>query len=180
MDFGWFNWTLTGLAIAGILGLSLYCRRYIRDVADFLSAGRVAGRYVICVGSMEEALGIIALVQMMERNYLCGFAIAFWNITTVALNMVINLSGWCTYRFRETRAMSFGQVLEIRYNRAIRIVCTSTGVSESEAEEALKRCGFSCKTAIVMLLLKVEAPEAKRLLAAADGRIARAVENGHP
>ena len=124
MDFGWFNWTLTGAAIIGILGLSLYCRRYIRDVADFLSAGRVAGRYVICVGSMEEALGIIALVQMMERNYLCGFAIAFWNITTVALNMVINLSGWCTYRFRETRAMSFGQFLEIRYNRAIRIVAS--------------------------------------------------------
>ena len=124
MDFGWFNWTITGLAIAGILGLSLYCRRYIRDVADFLSAGRVAGRYVICVGSMEEALGIIALVQMMERNYLCGFAIAFWNITIVALNMVINLSGWCTYRFRETRAMSLGQFLEIRYNRVIRIVAS--------------------------------------------------------
>ena len=124
MDFGWFNWTLTIAAILGILGLSLYCRRYIRDVADFLSAGRVAGRYVICVGSMEEALGIIALVQMMERNYLCGFAIAFWNITIVALNMVINLSGWCTYRFRETRAMSFGQFLEIRYNRAIRIIAS--------------------------------------------------------
>ena len=124
MDFGWFNWTLTGLATVGILALSLYCRRYIRDVADFLSAGRVAGRYVICVGSMEEALGIIALVQMMERNYLCGFAIAFWNITTVALNMIINLSGWCTYRFRETRAMSFGQFLEIRYNRAIRVIAS--------------------------------------------------------
>ena len=124
MDFGWFNWTLVGLAIVGILGLSLYCRRYIRDVADFLSAGRVAGRYVICVGSMEEALGIIALVQMMERNYLCGFAIAFWNIAIVALNMVLNLSGWCTYRFRETRAMSFGQFLEIRYNRTIRIVAS--------------------------------------------------------
>ena len=124
MDFGGFNWMLTGLAIVGILGLSLYCRRYIRDVADFLSAGCVAGRYVICVGSMEEALGIIALVQMMERNYLCGFAIAFWNIAIVALNMVINLSGWCTYRFRETRAMSFGQFLEIRYNRAIRVVAS--------------------------------------------------------
>ena len=124
MDFGWFNWTITGLAIAGILGLSLYCRRYIRDVADFLSAGRVAGRYVICVGGMEEALGIIALVQMMERNYTCGFAIAFWNITIVALNMIINLSGWCVYRFRETRAMSLGQFLEIRYNRAIRIIAS--------------------------------------------------------
>ena len=124
MDFGWFNWTITGLAIVGILGLSLYCRRYIRDVADFLSAGRVAGRYVICVGSMEEALGIIALVQLMERNYTCGFAIAFWNIIIVALNMIINLSGWCAYRFRETRAMSLGQFLEIRYNRAIRVVAS--------------------------------------------------------
>ena len=63
-------------------------------------------------------------------------------------------------------------------NRAIRIVCTSARVSESEAEDALKRCGFSCKTAIVMLLLNVEAPEAERLLAASDGRIARAIENG--
>jgi N-acetylmuramic acid 6-phosphate etherase len=62
--------------------------------------------------------------------------------------------------------------------RAIRIVCTSTGVSEQKAEEALKRCGFSCKTAIVMLLLNVEAPEAESLLAASDGRIARAIENG--
>jgi len=124
MEFGWYNWCLTTLAMAGILGISLYCRRYIRDVADFLSAGRVAGRYVICVGGMEEALGIMALVQMMERNYLCGFAIAFWNIAIVALNMVLNLSGWCTYRFRETRAMSFGQFLEMRYNRAVRIVAS--------------------------------------------------------
>ena len=171
MDFGWFNWTLTGLAIVGILGLSLYCRRYIRDVADFLSAGRVAGRYVICVGSMEEALGIIALVQMMERNYLCGFAIAFWNIAIVALNMVINLSGWCTYRFRETRAMSFGQFLEIRYNRAIRIVASVIRAAADILTEILlpslaarffiyffdlpfsfRVCGFEVSTYVLIML----------------------------
>ena len=171
MDFGWFNWTLTGLAIAGILGLSLYCRRYIRDVADFLSAGRVAGRYVICVGSMEEALGIIALVQMMERNYLCGFAIAFWNITIVALNMVLNLSGWCVYRFRETRAMSLGQFLEIRYNRGIRIIASVIRAGADILTEILlpslaarffiyffdlpfsfRVCGFEVSTYVVIML----------------------------
>jgi len=171
MDFGWFNWTVTGLAIVGILGLSLYCRRYIRDVADFLSAGRVAGRYVICVGSMEEALGIIALVQMMERNYLCGFAIAFWNITIVALNMILNLSGWCVYRFRETRAMSLGQFLEIRYNRAIRIIASVIRAGADILTEILlpslaarffiyffdlpfsfRVCGFEVSTYVVIML----------------------------
>jgi len=62
-------------------------------------------------------------------------------------------------------------------NRAIRIVCTATGADAEEAEAALKQCGFSCKTAIVMMLLKADAEEAERLLAEADGRIALALKN---
>jgi len=62
-------------------------------------------------------------------------------------------------------------------NRAIRIVQTATGVDEGEAEEALRRSGFSCKTAIVTILLRVDAPEAERLLAESEGRIALAVAN---
>ena len=61
-------------------------------------------------------------------------------------------------------------------NRAVRIVRTATGADEKEAEEALSRCGFSCKTAIVMLLLKTDAAEAERLLAASGGRIARTLQ----
>lgn len=118
---GFWNYALTFAVVLGIIGVSLYCRRYIRDVADFLSAGRVAGRYVLCVGSMEEALGLMALLQMMEKNYMSGFAIAFWNIALVAVNMVLVLSGFCVYRFRETRAMTGGQFLEMRYSRGLRV-----------------------------------------------------------
>ena len=59
--------------------------------------------------------------------------------------------------------------------RAISIVSTAAEVDEKTAEEALKQCGFSCKTAIVMLLLNVGAEEARQALAAADGRIAQAI-----
>ena len=62
-------------------------------------------------------------------------------------------------------------------NRAVRIVCAAAGVEEKEAEEALKQSGFSCKTAIVMLLLKTDAAEAARLLAGSDGRIAQVIQN---
>ena len=61
-------------------------------------------------------------------------------------------------------------------NRAVRIVRTATGADEKEAEEALSRCGFSCKTAIVMLLLKKDAAEAERLLAESGGRIAQTLQ----
>ena len=60
-------------------------------------------------------------------------------------------------------------------HRAISIVCTVTGEDEQTARATLEKCGFSCKTAIVMLLLHLDAESAQRALDAADGRIAQAI-----
>ena len=60
--------------------------------------------------------------------------------------------------------------------RAISIVSTAAEVDEKTAEAALNQCGFSCKTAIVMLLLHVDAPAARKALEKADGRIAKALQ----
>ena len=119
MEF--YNWLVVLLPVAAIIGMAIYCRRYIRDVADYLSAGRVARRYVMWVGGMEEALGVLTLMQMMERNYLTGFAITFWQSALIVVTMVLSLTGYCIYRFRETRSMTLGQFLEMRYNRPLRV-----------------------------------------------------------
>jgi len=39
--FGWGNWLFVLVPLVSILAVSVYCRRYIRDVVDYLSAGRV-------------------------------------------------------------------------------------------------------------------------------------------
>ena len=102
MGFGWGNWLVVLLPMLGILGVALYCRRY-----------------VISVGGMEEALGVMLLIQTMEKNYLTGFSMTFWNMTPLVLSMFLGLTGFCLYRFRETRSMTLGQFLEMRYNRAL-------------------------------------------------------------
>lgn len=61
------------------------------------------------------------------------------------------------------------------YQRAVSIVRTVTGAEEAAAKDALEKCGYSCKTAIVMLLLHLDAEAANRVLEAADGRIAQAI-----
>ncbi len=61
-------------------------------------------------------------------------------------------------------------------SRAVRIVREAAGADEKEAEQALEQCGWSCKTAIVMLLLGTDAEKAEQLLKASDGRIARILE----
>ena len=117
----WFDWLILLCPVVFVLYMGFHSRRYIRGVADFLSAGRLCGRYVICVADMANALSIIGLIAFVEISYKTGFALNFWYNLTAPVTIFMGLTGFCFYRFRETKAMSLGQFLEMRYNRTFRI-----------------------------------------------------------
>ena len=117
------DWLIMIVPFASVLGLAIYARRYARDAVDFLAAGRVAGRYVISVGDVAASLSVITIVANCEQTYRAGSAMAFWNVLPALLGMFLSLSGYCVYRWRATRALSFGQFLEMRYNRTFRVFC---------------------------------------------------------
>ena len=60
-------------------------------------------------------------------------------------------------------------------HRAISIVCTATGVDNDTARATLEKCDFRCKTAIVMILLDLDAEAANAALDAAKGHISAAL-----
>lgn len=59
--------------------------------------------------------------------------------------------------------------------RAISIVSTAAGVDEELARRTLEQCGFSVKTAIVMLVRGLGAEEAEKRLGESGGVVARAL-----
>ncbi|WP_309386244.1 sodium:solute symporter family transporter [Cerasicoccus frondis] len=105
--------------------MAIYSHRYARGVVDFLAAGRVAGRYVLSAGDLTAGLSVITLVALVESKYQVGYGLTFWEYLTVPVGIIMGLTGYCTYRFRETRSLSIGQFLEMRYNKPLRIVAAT-------------------------------------------------------
>ncbi len=114
-------WIFVLAGLGMILGMAFYVRRYIRDVVDYLAAGRLAGRYVLSVAGLESALGLMALISYVEIRYRTGLALGFWNLVLVPLGIFLALTGFCIYRYRQTKSLSLGEFLEKRYNRSFRI-----------------------------------------------------------
>ena len=108
-----------------VLGMGFYSTRYIRGVSDYLAAGRLAGRYVISVGDLAGGLAVISLIGYVEARYKTGFAMSFWETILLPLGTVMSLSGFVSYRLRETRVLSLGQFLEMRYKRALRFYASA-------------------------------------------------------
>ncbi|MBE6372755.1 MAG: sodium:panthothenate symporter [Lentisphaerae bacterium] len=119
----WYNWLIVILPFAGVLYMAFYVRKYIRSVPDFLAGGRVCGRYLLSVGTMEAGLSVIALIAYVEVHYRTGFSTGFWSNIMGPIGLVLSLTGFVAYRLRETKALSMGQLLEMRYSRSFRLFC---------------------------------------------------------
>ena len=111
----WYDWLIVAVPMGLLVWVSFYSRKYARGVVDFLAAGRIAGRYVMSVGDLTAGLSVITLVAGAEQYYQTGFAVSFWGAITAPVGVFMALTGYCLYRWRETRCLSMGQFLDLRY-----------------------------------------------------------------
>ena len=121
MHLTWIDWGITlvifGIMVSGVI----LSRTYMRGVADFLAAGRTAGRYLISISQGMAALGAITIVGTLEMNYVAGFSMSWWGMTMGIVILIMTVSGWVIYRFRQTRALTLAEFFERRYSRRFRI-----------------------------------------------------------
>jgi len=115
------DWLIVALMFLFLAASALVSRTHVRSVADFLAAGRSAGRYIIAVSSGAAALGAITVVGTLEMNFLAGFAMNWWGMTMGVVVLVATAGGWVIYRFRRTRCLTLAQFFELRYSRRFRI-----------------------------------------------------------
>jgi Na+/proline symporter len=121
----WIDWTISALPLVVTIMLIVWSRQYVKGVSDFLTAGRVAGRYLLAVSGYEASQEVFGLLATYEAYYQSGFAYGFWGALNTLAVIIMALTGYGVYRFRQTRAMTMGQFLEMRYSRRFRIFAGS-------------------------------------------------------
>ena len=62
LNLSWIDWTIVAVAVVGVRMVSWASRSLMRGVADFLSANRLAGRYLLTIAGGMGNTGVISMV----------------------------------------------------------------------------------------------------------------------
>ena len=132
MNMEWYDWSIVLGLLAFITVAALRTRKHTRSVADFLSANRCAGRYLLCISQDTAGMGAISVVLIWETFYRAGFTMNYWLALSAPIGLLLTLSGFVFYRYRQTRALTMGQFFEMRYSHKFRlfagILCFVSGL----------------------------------------------------
>ncbi|MEM6551142.1 MAG: hypothetical protein AAF750_03340 [Planctomycetota bacterium] len=117
--------TIDWLIVAGfgvlLAGIVVYTNRITRSVAGFLSSERCAGRYLLTIANSMAFCSAIGIVAGYEGAYQNGITNLWWGMLMMPVGTILALTGWVTYRYRQTRSLTMAEFLEKRYNRRFRI-----------------------------------------------------------
>ncbi len=115
------DWLIIAAFVALLIWISIYTNRLTNSVAGFLSSERLAGRYLLTIAqsmAFASAIGTVGQYEAFYRNGIGGF---WWSQINMPVGIIIALSGWVAYRYRQTRVLTMPQFLEKRYSRKFRI-----------------------------------------------------------
>ncbi|MGE4490531.1 MAG: sodium:solute symporter [Kiritimatiellales bacterium] len=121
MNVNLIDWVIIAGFFVLLIVISVTTNRLTRSVAGFLSSERCAGRYLLTMAQAMAFCAAIGMVAQFEGGYRNGLGNSWWGLMFIPIGMIISMSGWVTYRYRQTRAMTMAQFMEMRYSHKFRI-----------------------------------------------------------
>ena len=94
MNLTFIDWLIVSIVLLGMVYSVSFTKGIMRSVADFLSAGRTAGRYLISVSQGVVGLGSISIISFLEVGYITGFSFQWWGLSQGIILLVITALGW--------------------------------------------------------------------------------------
>lgn len=121
MNLSLIDWLIIAALFVGLAAVARLTKPFSKSVSDFLAGNRCAGRYLLTLSEGMAAMGLVGTIANFEKFYKAGFAASWWGLMMAPIALIIALSGWIRYRYRETRAMTMAQFFEMRYSKNFRV-----------------------------------------------------------
>jgi len=121
-NFATVDWIIVMVYICIPVVIGVIVRKYVRQLSDFIVAGRSLRLFVAIATLTGTELGLVTVMYNAELGFKHGFSAFHVGIIETVCILAIGLTGFIVYKLRELRVMTIPEFYEIRFGRNVRII----------------------------------------------------------
>ena len=104
------------------VAIGLYVRKFIKNMRDFVTAGRNLGLWLGIATMTGTELGLITVMYSAQKGFTGGFATFHIALAALIVTFVVGMTGFIVYRLREMKVLTIPEFYEKRFDRKTRIL----------------------------------------------------------
>ncbi len=122
MRFSTWDWILASLYIVIAFVVGVAATKRVKNVADFLVAGRQIRFHLGVASLVATELGLVTVMYFAEQGFRYGFAAFIIGIIWSAAYLLIGSTGFVVERVRRLEIMTITEYFELRYSKGVRVL----------------------------------------------------------
>ena len=120
-NFGALDWVIVSVYLAGTVAIGIYANRYIRDMSDYIVAGRSLKSYLAVATMVGSELGLVTVMYAAQKGFTGGFAAFHIGLIAGIMALLVGLTGFIVVPLRKMGVMTIPEYYERRFGRGVRI-----------------------------------------------------------
>jgi solute:Na+ symporter, SSS family len=121
-NFGVLDWIIVAIYLVGSLAMGWIGRKYIRDMTDYIGAGRAIGTRLGIATMTGTEMGLVTVMYSAQKGFTGGFAAFHIALFAGAVTLFVGLSGFIICRLRTLEVLTIPEFYEKRFGRRTRIL----------------------------------------------------------
>lgn len=121
-NFRTIDWIIVSVYICIPVVIGVIVKKYIRQLSDFIVAGRSLKLFIAIASLTGTELGLVTVMYNSELGFKHGFSAFHVGIIETVCILAIGLTGFIVYKLRQLRIMTIPEFYGMRFGRKVRIV----------------------------------------------------------
>lgn len=116
------DWIIVGIYLTLSLGLGLFFAKKVRNMVDFVSAGRQIGLYLGVASMAGTEMGLITIMYSAQKGFSGGFAAFHIAVVAGIITFLVGLSGFIVVPLRRHNVLTIPEFYEKRFGKSVRVL----------------------------------------------------------
>ncbi len=121
-NFTHWDWAIVVIYLSGSVVIGLYANRYIRNMADYIVAGRSLRSYISIATMLGSEVGLVTVMYTSQKGFTGGFSAFHIGLCAGLGPLIVGLTGIIVVPLREAQVKTIPEFYGQRFSTGVRVL----------------------------------------------------------